>query len=581
MGRTHFWAKCAALGLAVACLGAPAKARAGQASDDRMVLEGVPGQAGGRLVVALRSEPKTLNPVLAVDEPSREVIRCLSADLIHINRASLKSEPALAKSWNVSRDGRQYTLQLRRGLRFSDGAPFDADDVVFSFQVYLDEKIDSAQRDLLVVGGKPITVVKVDQYTVRFEMAQPYAAAERLFDGVAILPRHLLEASYKGGGFSEAWNLSMAANQFAGLGPFRLKEYVPGQQVTLERNPYYWKADRAGNPLPYLGEVMFLFVPSEDAQVIRFQAGDTDVLSRFSSENFAVLQKQQGTKGYHLDDLGPGLEYNFLFFNLNDLGAKNVPEIAKKQSWFQDLRFRQAVSAAIDRDGIVRLVYGGRATAIWDQVTPGNKLWLDDKIGHPKQSVERARELLQSAGYSWKNGALVDPRGTAVEFSILTSASNAQRTKIATIIQDDLSQLGMTVQVVPLDFHAMVDRLQSSYNYEAAVMGLVSGDADPTSEMNVWLSNGETHLWHPNQAKPATPWESEMDGLMEKQLVTLDYAKRKQLYDRVQEIVAEELPVICLVSPNILVGAANRVGNFRPAILVPYALWNIDQLYVQ
>jgi peptide/nickel transport system substrate-binding protein len=168
-----------------------------------------------------------------------------------------------------------------------------------------------------------------------------------------------------------------------------------------------------------------------------------------------------------------------------------------------------------------------------------------------------------------------------VEFSILTSASNAQRTKIATIIQDDLSQLGMTVQVVPLDFHAMVDRLQTSYNYEAAVMGLVSGDADPTSEMNVWLSNGETHLWHPNQAKPATAWESEMDGLMEKQLVTLDYPKRKQLYDRVQEIVAEELPVICLVSPNILVGAANRVGNFRPAILVPYALWNIDQLYVQ
>ena len=581
MGRTHIWAKCAALGLAVACLGAPTKARAGQASDDRMVLEGVPGQAGGRLVVALRSEPKTLNPVLAVDEPSREVIRCLSADLIHINRASLKTEPALAKSWNVSRDGRQYTLQLRRGLRFSDGAPFDADDVVFSFQVYLDEKIDSAQRDLLVVGGKPITVVKVDQYTVRFEMAQPYAAAERLFDGVAILPRHLLEASYKGGGFSEAWNLSMAANQFAGLGPFRLKEYVPGQQVTLERNPYYWKADRAGNPLPYLGEVMFLFVPSEDAQVIRFQAGDTDVLSRFSSENFAVLQKQQGTKGYHLDDLGPGLEYNFLFFNLNDLGAKNLPEIAKKQSWFQDLRFRQAVSAAIDRDGIVRLVYGGRATAIWDQVTPGNKLWVDDKIAHPKRSVERARELLQSAGYSWKNGALVDPRCNAVEFSILTSASNAQRAKIATIIQDDLSQLGMTVQVVPLDFHAMVDRLQSSDNYEAAVMGLVSGDADPTSEMNVWLSNGETHLWHPNQAKPATPWESEMDGLMEKQLVTLDYAKRKQLYDRVQEIVAEELPVICLVSPNILVGAANRVGNFRPAILVPYALWNIDQLYVQ
>jgi peptide/nickel transport system substrate-binding protein len=542
---------------------------------------GATGHPGGRLVVALRSEPKTLNPVLAVDEPSRDVIRCLTADLIHINRGSLKTEAALAKSWSVSQDGRQYTLQLRRGLRFSDGQPFNADDVIFSFQVYLDEKINSSQRDLLVVGGKPITVVKVDAYTVRFELEQPYAAAERLFDGIAILPRHLLESAYHGGGFSQAWSLSMPPNQFAGLGPFRLKEYVPGQRVALERNPYYWKADRSGNQLPYLSEVMFLFVSSEDAQVIRFQSGDTDVLSRFSAENFAVLQKQQSVKGYHLDDLGPGLEYNFLFFNMNDLAPKGLPEIGKKQTWFQDLRFRQAVSAAIDRDGIVRLVYSGRATSIWDQVTPGNKLWLDENVPHPARSLEHARQLLQSAGFSWNSGVLVDPHGNPVEFSILTSSSNAQRMKMATIIQDDLSQLGMTVQVVPLEFHAMVDRLQNSYNYEAAIMGLVSGDADPTSEMNVWLSSGETHLWHPNQDKPATPWESEIDRLMQQQLVTLDYAKRKLLYDRVQEIVAENLPVICLVSPDILVGAANRVGNFRPAILVPYALWNIEQLYIQ
>ena len=546
-----------------------------------MIADGAPGHAGGRLAVALRSEPKTLNPVLAVDEPSRDVIRCLTADLIHINRGTLKTEPSLAKSWSVSRDGRHYTLHLRHGLRFSDGEPFNADDVIFSFQVYLDEKINSSQRDLLVVGGKPIIVVKVDAYTVRFELAQPYAAAERLFDGVAILPRHLVESSYRNGGFSQSWSLSTPPNQFAGLGPFRLKEYVPGQRVVLERNPYYWKADTAGNQLPYLNEVVFLFVASEDAQVIRFQSGDTEILSRFSAENFAVLQKQQSQKGYHLDDLGPGLEYNFVFFNLNDLAPKGLPEIAKKQAWFQDLRFRQAVSAAIDRDGIVRLVYSGRATPIWDQVTPGNKLWLDDKIPHPTRSLEHARQLLQSAGFSWRTGTLVDPHGDPVEFSILTSSSNSQRTKMATIIQDDLSQLGMTVQVVPLEFHAMVDRLQNSYNYEAAIMGLVSGDADPTSEMNVWLSSGETHLWHPNQDKPATPWESEMDQLMQEQLVTLDYAKRKRLYDRVQEIVSEDLPVICLVSPNILVGASNRVGNFRPGILVPYALWNVEQLYIQ
>ena len=208
---------------AALCLFPAAVNPANGAREDLMVMENAPGKAGGRLVVALRSEPKTLNPVLAIDDPSRDVIRCLSGDLIHINRETLKTGPALAKSWNVSPDGRTYTLHLRQGLRFSDGEAFSADDVVFTFQVYLDEKIHSPQRDLLVVGGKPIEVKKLDSSTVQFSLARPYAAAERIFDGIAILPRHLLEKSYRAGQFSQAWNLSTAPNQFAGLGPFRLE----------------------------------------------------------------------------------------------------------------------------------------------------------------------------------------------------------------------------------------------------------------------------------------------------------------------------------------------------------------------
>ena len=550
-------------------------------SEELAVTDNASGRAGGKIVVALRSEPKTLNPVLAVDDPSREIIRCLTADLIHINRESMKTEPALAKSWSVSRDGREYTLRLRRGLRFSDGQPFNADDVVFSFELYLDERIHSPQRDLLVVGGKPIGVRKVDDYTLRFELAQPYAAAERLFDGVAILPRHLLQSSYRDGKFAQSWNLSTPPGQFAGLGPFRPKEYVPAQQMALEKNPYYWKQDRQGNRLPYFDEVVFLFVPSEDAQVLRFEAGDTDILSRFSAANFTVLEKQQANKGYHLYDLGAGLEYNFLFFNLNDLSSKGLPQIARKQPWFRDLGFRQAVSAAIDRQGLVRLVYHGRATPLWGHVTPGNKIWVDTALPHPQRSLDTARQLLRSDGFSWNSeGRLIDSSGNPVEFSILTSASNMQRMQMATLVQDDLSQLGMNVHVVSLDFQAMVERLTKTFDFEAAVMGLASGDADPTSEMNVWLSNGGMHLWDLNEARPRTSWEAEMDRLMEKQLITLDYPTRKRQYDRVQQIVAGNLPVICLASPNILVGAKDRVGNFRPAILAPYTLWNIEQLYI-
>lgn len=548
---------------------------------DRVVTDNPPGNAGGEIAIALRSDPKTLNPALAADVSSRDIIYCMNADLIHIDRETQKTQSALAKSWSVSRDGRAYTLELRHGLRFSDGKPFKADDVIFTFQVYLDEKIHSPQRDVLIVGGKPISVRKIDDYTVRFELAQPYAAAERLFDGLPILPKHLLENAYKSGTFAKSWSISMSPGEFAGLGPFRLKEYVPGQRLVLERNPYYWKVDGKGKQLPYLNQIVFLFVPSEDAQVIRFQAGDTDILSSFSAQNFAVLAHEQTAKRYHLLDIGPGLEYNFLFFNLNDLAAKNLPQISRKQVWFQDVRFRQAVSAAIDRDGIVRLVYGGRATPLWSQVTPGNKLWVDSALPHPVRSLNHARDLLKSAGFSWKSdGTLVDSQSNPVGFSILTSSSNAERMKIATIVQDDLSRLGMNVHVVSLDFGAVVDRLLNSFDYEAAIMGLASGDTDPTAEMNVWVSTGGTHLWHLNETKPATPWEAEMDRLMNQQLITLNYETRKRLYDQVQQIVAQNLPVICLASPDILVGAKDRIGNFHPAILDPYALWNVEELYV-
>ncbi len=330
-----------------------------QRGEEVQITDNEVGHYGGTLVVAQRSEPKTLNPVTAADAPSREVIGRLTADLIHINRASQQTEPALAKSWTMSKDGRVFTVKLRHGLRFSDGQPFDADDVLFSFKVYLDDKIHSPQRDLLIVGGKPIEVQKIDPYTVRFTLAQPYAAAERIFDSLAMMPRHLLEKSYKEDKFTSAWTLTTAPAEIAGMGPFRLKEYVPGQKIVLERNPYYWKADRSKNRLPYLDELVFLFVGNEDAQTIRFQAGDSDIISRFSAENYALLSKEAASRGTELFDLGPSLEYNFLVFNLNDLSSKNLGKIAAKQAWFQDVKFRLAVSSAIDREGIVKLVYAG------------------------------------------------------------------------------------------------------------------------------------------------------------------------------------------------------------------------------
>lgn len=552
------------------------------AKEDLLTLPGEIGRSGGRLVISLRAEPKTLNPLTAADAPSREVIGAMQGDLVHINRATQLTEPALAKSWKISAGGLQYTLTLRRGLRFSDGHPLDADDVLFTFRVYLDESIHAPQRDLLIVGGKPIAVRKIDAQTLIFQFAKPYGVEERLFDGLAILPRHLLQKSYEEGKLAQLWTPSTPPNEWAGLGPFRLKEYVAGQRLVLERNPYYWKTDTKGNRLPYIDELVFLFVPSADAQVLRFQSGETDIITRLGAENFSVLGRQQ--RGYIMTDAGPGLEYNFLFFNLNDLGDKLSADLTRKQKWFRDPKFRQAVSAGVDREAIVRLVYQGRGSALWGPVTPGNRRWVNAAIPHSPRSQERARALLKEAGFSWSSAAngestLKDSDGKPVEFSILTSSSNADRTKMATFLQDDLKQLGMRVQVVPLEFRSLIDRVTQTKEYDACLLGLASFDADPNSDLNVWLSSGGTHLWNPSQSHPGTLWEAEIDRLMEQQLATPGYEQRKKLYDRVQEILAENQPMIFLASPDILAGAKNSIANFHPAILEPYALWNVEQLY--
>ena len=574
-GKNRMQPGCYVIGIFLYC-------RLLSAASDTLVVQGLTGRPGGRLVFATRTEPKTLNPVMALDAASREVVERMTADLIHINRATFQTEPALAKSWTVSPDGLHYVVELRHGLRFSDGHPCDADDVVFTYQVHLDEKVHSGQRDMLTLNGKPITIRKLDQWRVAFELPSPDAVAERLFDGIAILPRHLLEKPYQDGKLTEAWGLRTPPSAIAGLGPFRLKEYMPGQRIVLERNPYYWKADPAGNNLPYLQELHFVIAGSDDLQVLRFESGESDVISRPSAKNYAALEKQSAAKGYVLRNAGAGFEYNFLFFNLNDLPANAPPAIVAHQSWFRRPAFRQAVSDAIDRDALVKLVYLGFATPLASPVPAGNRLWIDTSLPRLVRDLARSRQLLTAEGFHWSaDGALTDPEGRKVEFSILASASNPERVQTATLIQADLQQLGMRVDLVPLDTRSLLDRVQRTHEFDTCILSLASSDADPNVAMNVWLSSGSSHMWHPEEASPATPWESEIDGLMRQQIVTRKYTDRKRLYDRVQQILMQYLPLAPLVSPNVLAGAKRELGNFRPALLDHYTLWNVEELYWQ
>ena len=289
-------------------------------------------------------------------------------------------------------------------------------------------------------------------------------------------------------------------------------------------------------------------------------------------EHLPALAARAAAGGYALHDIGPSLEYNFLFFNL----ASDTQRLALAH----DVRFRQAVSLAIDRASIARLVFGNRATPIWGHVTPGNRLWINKAIATPARSPERARALLREIGCRWAaDGSLQDANGRPVSITLLAAAGNAVMTETATLLQADLKTIGIPVQIATLEFRALLDRVLKSRDYEAALLRLGSGDVDPNGEMNVWPSTGATHLWNPGRETPSTPWEAEIDRLMTQQLSTVDAVKRKALYDRVQAIVAEQLPIVPLVSPNIVVAARTGIGNLRPAVLDHYLLWNADELY--
>ena len=217
------------------------------------------------------------------------------------------------------------------------------------------------------------------------------------------------------GHLPQTWLLNVASTRSAGLGPFRLKQYLPGQRIVLERNPYYWKIDRDNERLPYLDELVFLFVGSEDAQVMRFEAGETQVISRLSSDNYKLLSREPGAHAACSSSTwGPAWNTTFWSLIRMTLVSKKLDAIAHKQVWFRDIGFRQAVSAAVDRESIVRLVYGTRGAPLWGNVGPGNKLWVNPGIPHPKRSLDNARQLLKSAGFSWNRaGELTDSTGRA------------------------------------------------------------------------------------------------------------------------------------------------------------------------
>ena len=509
-------------------------------------------QGGGELRFCLRSEPKTFNPVL-VEDDSAETVRYLTGGvLIRFNRQTQRLEPELASTWKVSKDGRSISFWIRKGVTFSDGTPFTAEDVAYTMKQLMDPALHSPTGDAFRSSeGQVYTMVGLDSVTITFPA--PVANMERLFDTVPIMS-------------------SASPQKFmAVLGPFYMADHKAGSYILLKRNPNYWKHDDQGRQMPYLDAIRLDIQPNRDIEALRFRRGEIDLINNLDTEYYDRIGN--ASPGL-VRDAGPSLEGEQMWFNQ----VPNAPIPDYKIAWFRSTYFRRAVSEAINREDLSRIVFGSHARPSYGPVSPANRFWFNSKLVQPVFDQQAAMQLLQKDGFRMNGASLVDRQGHPVEFSIVTNAGNKYRERMATMIQQDLGKIGIKVNVVTLDFPSLIERITEKFNYEACMLGLTNVDLDPNAQMTVWLSSGEAHQWNPRQKKPETSWEAEIDKLMRSQATAADINKRKEYFDKVQQIVAEQQPFIYLVDKNALSAVSPNIFGVVPVPLRPQTYWNVDRL---
>lgn len=553
--------------------------------EDADVFKGTVGKYGGTFIITTISDPKTFNPIVSRETSSTDIIGRIFDSMVGRNNETQEVVPSLAKSWDMSEDGLVWTFHLRKGVVWSDGQPFTADDVMFTFNdVIYNPSIPTDISDILRVDGKPFKVEKVDDYTVKAILPDVYAPFLLFFGGVAIIPKHVLEPYVESGEFESAFGINWSPEEIVATGPFLIEKFVSGEKTVLRRNPYYWKIDTEGNRLPYLNRLIFVVVRNLEAQLLKFQAGECDALEA-RARDYSILKDGETKGNYTLYDLGPSMGQNFFWFNLNtEKGANGKPYVDPvKQKWFTNVNFRKAVAYAVDRKGIISTAFNGLAVPQWGPETSANKLWYNSNRMKYEYDLDKSREILRKEGFADRNGdgLIEDKDGNAVEFVMITNSGNETREAIGNIVKDDLAKIGIKVHLALIDFNTLITKIDETYDYEACLLGLTSGDPDPASGMSVWLSNGRMHQWFPRQEKPATEWEAKVDSLMKLQLKTLDRKERKKLYDEVQYIISDELPYVYLITPRIFVAVNNKFGNTNPTILRHRILWNIDEVYLK
>ena len=510
-------------------------------------------QTPKELRFAIQGDPHSFDP-LHIEDNNSEIISYLTAGvLVRVNRVTDQLQPELAESWSFSDGGRNLTFHLRSGLHFSDGSPLTSAAVASTLKRALDNANPSPAGDTIraAEGSPEIRVSSPLEITLRYKSAKP--GLDRLFDSIGIA------------------GPSAAQEHSASSGPFFVSEYRRGDYVRLQRNPHYWKRDTSGRQLPLLDSIRVDIQHNRDIEFARFLRGELQVINRLDPDNFVRLRKERPAEARNL---GASLDSEFLWFN--QAPVKSLPEWKRK--WFASASFRHAVSRAIHRDDLVRIVYGGNAHIAAGPISTANRFWFNKDLKPLTSDPAAALRLLTADGFSLRGGVLRDSAGHPVEFSLITNSENRARQRMAQLIQSDLGKIGIRVIFVPLEMGSLLERIGKSLDYDAAILGFANVDPDPLEEKNVWLSSGAQHAWWPSQKSPATAWEARIDQLELKQATEGSHDARKKAIDEVQRIAVDEEPIVYLVNPDYLCAIAPSVEGIQATVAPPQIFWNVEWL---
>lgn len=533
---------------------------------------------GGVLTGSLRAEPRSFNRLVSRDYATLLTSILTQARLVRVNLATHELEPWLAERWSSSADGLIHTLTLRDGLRWSDGVPFSSADVAFTFAVVFDPAVKSVLASSLEVDGDPLTVTTPDARTVVVTFPHPFGPGIRLLDNLTILPKHKLASALAGGTMASAWDAATSPDELAGMGPFMLTKYEPGQRLTFARNPHYWRTDERGIGLPYLDGLVIEIVPDQNTELIGLQSGRLDLTQQhLRADDYGAARELERAGKLRLQEVGVSPDPDVFFFNLRPAAWAKDP----RRPWMFTDAFRQALNHAVDREAYANTVFLGAAVPVHGPVSPGNKAWFWPDLPRYAFDREKATALLAGLGLANRDADafLEDEAGNEARFTLIHYKGSSSIERGAQVLKESFERIGVAVDLAPMEPGALIERMLAG-NFEAIFFNYVTTDPDPAMQRDFWLSSGSAHIWNLSQKTPATDWEREMDALVNRQAAAIDPDERVQLFREIQRVFSQHLPAMYFAAPRLFVAVGPRVRNETPGVTRPQLLWSADTLAV-